>query len=207
MAEKSGIPEWFLWVLEKRLFGVLALVAVLAVVILIFQLDSMVERLDQIEDRLVYEPAKDYTPPNLEDYSANGVTAQGAILRGAVYVPIYSHVYYHSGRPYLLEATLSIRNTDSRNPAYVDSVRYYNTKGELVKIEVDSPIRLDPLETIEFLVEVQDTVGGSGANFIVEWFAVQQINQPLIEAVMVGATGTQGVAFTSTGQPIELTEE
>jgi hypothetical protein len=115
-------------------------------------------------------------------------------------VPVYSHVYYDGGRPYLLEATLSIRNTDVRHPVYVRSVRYYDTKGRLVKSHVDRPIRLDPIETIEFLVEVQDTRGGSGANFIVEWFATDQIDEPMVEAVMVGTAGTQGICFSRSGR-------
>jgi hypothetical protein len=114
-------------------------------------------------------------------------------------VPIYSHVYYDKGRPYLLEATLSIRNTDIQRPVYIRSVRYYDTKGELVKRYVDRLIQLGPLETIEFLVEAHDTTGGSGANFIVEWLATDRIDEPLIEAVMVGSSGTQGISFSRSG--------
>jgi hypothetical protein len=52
---------------------------------------------------------------------------------------------------------------------YVSAVEYYDTDGKLSKKPVDQLIKLDPLQTIEFLVERHDVTGGSGANFIVEW--------------------------------------
>ena len=67
---------------------------------------------------------------------------------------------------------------------------------------MDRLIRLGPLATIEFLVEAQDTTGGSGANFIVEWVATEDIDEPLIEAIMVGFSGTQGISFSRTGVPL-----
>jgi hypothetical protein len=102
----------------------------------------------------------------------------------------------------LLEATLSIRNTDLNRTIYIVSVRYYDTNGKLRRSHVDQTIRLAPLETLEFLVEEQDTVGGSGANFIVDWMAKEPVSEPIIETVMVGAVGTQGICFSSAGRNV-----
>lgn len=44
--------------------------------------------------------------------------------------------------------------------------------------------------------------GGSGANFIVEWSGDEELNEPLIEAAMVGMDGTHGMAFV--GQAHEI---
>ncbi len=112
-----------------------------------------------------------------------------------LYVPVYSHIYGIGGKPYLLETTLSIRNTDMANPIVVSSVSYYNTGGKLVKRHLANPRRLEPLATMEFLVEDKDTTGGSGANFIVEWYAEQEVSLPMIEAVMVSIGDGHSFAF------------
>jgi hypothetical protein len=104
----------------------------------------------------------------------------------------------------LLEATLSIRNTDLKNPVYLRAVHYYDTVGKLAKRFVDRLIRLEPLQTIEFLVEKHDVSGGSGANFIVEWLASDEtVEAPFIEAIMVGRSGTNAISFVSAGRTLE----
>jgi hypothetical protein len=47
-----------------------------------------------------------------------------------------------------------------------------------------------------------DTVGGSGANFLVKWQAKSKVNPPLIEGVMIGTRSGQGISFVSRGQVI-----
>ncbi|MGB5191911.1 MAG: DUF3124 domain-containing protein, partial [Polyangiales bacterium] len=80
---------------------------------------------------------------------------------------------------------------------------YYDTKGKLSKAKVDRLIKLDPLQTIEFLIERHDASGGSGANFIVEWHAADKnVHAPLIEAVMVGRSGTNAISFVRKSVPL-----
>lgn len=194
--------EWLSWIREHGItFFVFMLISVAFIFFVGFRANS---RLNDIEKQLKYDPPRSYQAPDLAAYAANSVSPESIAVQRAVYVPIYSHVYYDRGRPYLLEATLSIRNTDIQRPVYIPSVRYYSTKGKLVKEHVDRLIRLDPLETIEFLVETQDTTGGSGANFIVEWLAKEQIDEPLIEAVMVGSSGTHGISFSRSGRNLSF---
>ena len=180
-------------------FAALVLLLVVAVAGTAFYVDR---RLESIEERLTDRPPKQYQAPNLEDYAATDFSEEGITLERAVYVPTYSHVYHFGGRPYSLEATLSIRNTDVRRPVFLRSVRYYDTAGELVTTFVDRVIKLDALETIEFVVEQRDSKGGSGANFIVQWLAMEQIDEPIVEAVMVGTAGTQGISFRSQGKTL-----
>jgi hypothetical protein len=196
-------PDWFLWILKHGfvVFFVLIIIALGITIVVGYYFER---RLDSFEERLIYQPPRSYEPPDLNAYAAEGVSPESIEVQRAVYVPIYSHVYYNRGRPYLLEATLSIRNTDLQRPVYIRSVRYYGTKGELVKKHVDRLIRLGPLETIEFLVEARDTTGGSGANFIVEWLATEQIDEPIIEAVMVGIEGSQGICFSRGGRNLSF---
>ncbi len=119
-----------------------------------------------------------------------------------VYVPVYSHIYHDGGRELALETTLSIRNTDPAGSIVINSVRYYDTGGTMVRSYLEKPAILAPLASADFLVERRDTSGGSGANFLVEWVAEEPVNDPVIEAVMVGGEGTRTVSFVRAGQPV-----
>lgn len=61
------------------------------------------------------------------------------------------------------------------------------------------PITILPLGTVEAFVPVEDTRGGTGANFILEWAAAQPTAEPLVEAIMIGREETKGFTFTSRG--------
>jgi len=203
MNQSKEYPDWFLWMWEK---GPLVFVGggVLLFAVIIGAALYLDNRLDQFEDRLQYVPPRSYQPPDLDDYALGDVDIDKLPVRQLVYVPVYSHVYYQGGAPYSLETTLSIRNTDPAQAIYVESVEYFDTSGTLVKTHLDQTIRLAPLQTIEFLVERRDSSGGSGANFLVEWLGERQVNKPLVEAVMVGTAGTQGIGFGRSG--IEIAE-
>ena len=52
----------------------------------------------------------------------------------AIYVPIYSSIFYHdASRTIELAATLSVHNTDMAEAITLRSVRYYDLKGRLIK--------------------------------------------------------------------------
>jgi hypothetical protein len=125
-----------------------------------------------------------------------------------IYVPIYSHIYYKDrSRALDLTATLSIRNTDQTHGLTITTVRYHDTAGKLVKEYVTQPLPLGPLATAEFIVKEQETSGGSGAKFIVDWVATERVTAPIIEAVMVNSSLSLGLAFVSPGRVIsERTE-
>ncbi|HSN82389.1 MAG TPA: DUF3124 domain-containing protein [Polyangiales bacterium] len=203
MVDDHKHPDWLLW-LSKNGVRILILAAVVyvAVVYLRTRTDTE-ERLHAIEDRIEYEAPREYTPPNLEAYAARGVDVATLDVHRADFVPVYSHIYHDGGRPYLLETTLSIHNIDPKHPIYVKTVDYYDTEGNLARTYLDRLIALKPLQTIEFLVERRDSRGGSGANFIIEWYAAtDKAHAPLIEAVMVGRSGTNAIAFISKSEPL-----
>ncbi|MEH2392340.1 MAG: DUF3124 domain-containing protein [Nostoc sp.] len=121
-----------------------------------------------------------------------------------VYVPVYSHIYHHNRQEiFELAVTLSIRNTDLTNPIIITSVRYYNSDGKLVKQYLERPIQLDALASTDFFINRNDTSGGLGANFIVEWVAQTDISEPIVEAVMIGTDFQQGISFISPGRVIK----
>jgi len=121
-----------------------------------------------------------------------------------VYVPVYSNVF--SGprnRPLHLATTLSIRNTDMTASFKVTAIDYYDTGGKLIRRHLERPTIVKPMATIYVHLEEKDTAGGFGANFIVRWQAEAVMNAPVIECVMIGATGGQGISFVSPGQEIK----
>ena len=127
-----------------------------------------------------------------------------AVMGQTIYVPIYSHIYYENRqKTFDLAATLSIRNTDLTKPMIITAVRYYDTNGKLLRQYVERPIQLDALASTDFVVDKNDTSGGSGANFIVEWVAQSEISEPIVEAVMIGSTLQQGISWISPGKVVK----
>jgi len=120
-----------------------------------------------------------------------------------VYVPIYSHVY--SGdreRPYLLTATLSLRNIDPDQAITILAVDYHDSEGKLLKKYLDEPLKLSPLASERVVVAESDRKGGSGAKFIVQWKADRKVNVPVIEGVMIGTAMQQGISFVTQAREI-----
>ena len=198
MRNEKKNAEWFLWLWEYGAWVTLAAFVVITSILglMSYQLDH---RLSDIELRLTYAPPRAYEQPDFDRYPADGVSLSDLTYRHLVYVPVYSHVYYQGGAPYQLEATLSIRNVSPEQSIFLESVKYYDTQGELARSFLDKLIKLAPLQTIEFLVERHDSTGGSGANFLVAWSSDVEVDQPMIETVMVGSAGTQGISFSRSG--------
>ena len=122
-------------------------------------------------------------------------------IRRTVYVAAYSTVRLGSGKGKVdLATTLSIHNTSQERPLNILRVDYFDTAGKLVHSYLPKPIAIRPFGTVEAFVPAENTRGGTGANFIVEWSANGLITDPLIEAIMVGALGAQGFSFTSRGK-------
>ncbi len=120
------------------------------------------------------------------------------------YVPIYSDIYYSNGtKRYPLTATISVRNISLTDSAYIFSVVYYDSYGNRLKDYVDSSFLVSPLESIEFVVEDIENVGGAGANFIIEWGAKSYTNQLFIQSIMIGTYEQQGISFTTEAIVIE----
>lgn len=146
-------------------------------------------------------PVPQRSPVTLDDTIAR-------IAGQTVYVPAYSHIYtWEQNRPMNVTTTLSIRNTDLEHPIIIAAVNYYDTDGRLIRAYLEQPIQLEALSSSEFVVDQDDVSGGSGASFIVEWVAQEQVSEPVIEAIMINAGGNQGVSFVSPGRVIKTLEE
>lgn len=58
------------------------------------------------------------------------------------------------------------------------------------------------IASVEFVVKEADTAGGPGADFLVKWSGPSGVDEPLIEAVMLGRSANAGMSFTSAGRVI-----
>jgi hypothetical protein len=124
-----------------------------------------------------------------------------AIAGQTVYVPAYSSVYIADRADrFDLAVTLSVRNTDRDRPIVVTAARYYDHDGRLVRDYITKPLRIQPMAAMEFFVKESDAGGGVSASFLVEWAAEQSVFAPVVESLMVGTAGNQGVSFTSPGR-------
>ena len=119
-----------------------------------------------------------------------------------IYVPAYSHVYLGDDRRFQMTTTLSVHNISFRDSVWIDKVRYYDTDGGLVYDFVKEPVPLHPMETYKVHIEEDDTTGGSGANFLVEWFGEPGAPAPIAEAVHVAVSSTAGLSFVTRGVPL-----
>jgi hypothetical protein len=130
-----------------------------------------------------------------------------AQVRRSVYVPAYPAIRIMSGRSRIdLATTLSIHNTSREKPLLLERVDYHDTDGELIQGYLEEPVALRPLGTIEMFVAREDRRAGTGANFVVEWAADGPINEPVIEAVMIGTQGNATYSFVSPGRPQRIVQ-
>ncbi len=127
------------------------------------------------------------------------------VWRDTVYIPVYSDIYSKSKNSrFNLTATLSIRNTSLVDSMYVEDIDYYDTKGALVRQYLDEKVvLLSPMESVEYVIEEDDTIGGTGANFIVNWGAHNSHLKPVFQGVMISTHGQQGISFVTNGVSIK----
>jgi hypothetical protein len=98
--------------------------------------------------------------------------------------------------------TLSIHNTSEKGTLVIERVDYFNVAGQLIEKVLPRTIALKPYGAIQIVIPQEDIRGGLGANFIVDWSSPETIDEPIIEAVMIGGPGTQGNSFISVGRKV-----
>jgi hypothetical protein len=133
------------------------------------------------------------------------IATDALALREQTYVPVYSNIFW--GEPHItteLSVVVSIRNVDAHVPLILTAVDYYGSQGKLIRKYLDAPHRLDAMATVEFVIERNDTEGGAGANFLVDWGAESAIAEPVMESIMLGQIGTLGISFSSPGRRVNV---
>ncbi len=138
--------------------------------------------------------------PYMASASGMGRLAHG----GQVYVPVYPSIYYMGMKKSLeLTVTLSVHNISPDQEIMLESVEYFSKTGKLISKMLPQPRKLSPLETTSFVVTQQKEAGGVGANFMVTWKAEKRVSPPVIQGIMIGTTGAQGISFLTDGVTVK----
>jgi hypothetical protein len=143
-------------------------------------------------------------------FSGGTAVAAVKLVKGqTVYIPSYSNVI--SGPPiYMvvpLRANLVIHNTDPGQTITIVRIDEYNTEGQKVGSYLTAPVTLNPLGAMRVVVkESKKEAEGLGANFIIQWQAEKQVNEPIIDCLIIGSSGAQGYSFTTQGRIIQEQE-
>jgi hypothetical protein len=151
------------------------------------------------------EGSENLTASGIDKFTALEISAipENASFHDTTYVAIYSEIYNKTkDSRFNLTATLSLRNTSFTHSIYISAVDYYNSAGERIKMFLENPIELKPMQSMEYVIEEKDKSGGTGANFIINWAADSPAAEPIFEGIMISTNGQQGISFTSTGVSI-----
>ena len=126
-----------------------------------------------------------------------------ATLRGRVYVPAHSSLLVRDGNTRLdLSVTLSVHNTSETGALVIERIDYFNVDGQVIDRYLPWALALKPYGAIQIVVPQEGIRGGLGANFIIDWSSPETIDEPYLEAIMIGGPGTQGHSFVSVGRKV-----
>lgn len=128
--------------------------------------------------------------------------SQGQIL----YLPLVNHVFLGAkNRPFALTKTFSFRNRDRQQAVTLSSLEYFNDQGKSLGKLLKSPRVLKPLASIQIPIKSpQSGEQMEGAPcLIVRWKADEPASPPLVQCIMIGATGQQGISFSTIATPIQ----
>ncbi|MDC6354555.1 MULTISPECIES: DUF3124 domain-containing protein [Robiginitalea] len=128
---------------------------------------------------------------------------EDSLQAGATYLSVYSQIYSQSEhRTFNLTVTVSLRNTNTADTVYIQSVDYYDTSGEAIRKYIRQPVFIAPMETVEIVIAEDDLQGGTGGNFYFDWLTPAGSQPPYFEAVMISTYGSQGLSFSTQGHPV-----
>lgn len=176
---------------KSYLMEIISTLSLIIILVLVVLLGNSIRSVETLEDALSYRQ------PALAEIAQT--QEQGSQALRYSYVPAYSHIYSGGGRPQLLEVTLSVRNTDPSLPLTIHTISYHDSEGRMLKQYVDTASKLPAMATAEYLVEIANRDGGSGANFVILWSSERDNAKPIFETVMIATEG-KPLSFTSYGQ-------
>ena len=132
------------------------------------------------------------------------LSASDSLVQGISYLSVYSQIYSETEhRTHNLTGTISMRNTNLRDTIYIRKAEYFDTHGNSIRTYFNKPIYIKPMETVEIVIDEKDQSGGTGANFLFQWFIKPNTHEPYFEGVMISTSGQQGLSFTTKGIRVE----
>ncbi|MCB2191652.1 MAG: DUF3124 domain-containing protein [Deltaproteobacteria bacterium] len=129
-------------------------------------------------------------------------TAQNS-RQGVIYAPIYHEaIIDHRGRHLDLAATVYVRNLSRKHPVTIEAVTMMDGKGKAGLQCLQGNKQLAPLATLRLLPT--DCPPNKGEfSVLVRWSAPQPVPPPLVEVLMMGTAGQQGISLSTRGVPLE----
>jgi hypothetical protein len=142
-------------------------------------------------------------PVNWETREAKAIGFD-SLEQGSSYLSVYSQIYSQTEHiKHNLTATISMRNTSRKDTIYLSKAAYFDTHGAFLRSYFDNAIFIAPMETVEIVIDEIDQIGGTGANFVFDWYIPKNTSEPIFEAVMISTSGQQGLSFSTQGKRIE----
>lgn len=126
------------------------------------------------------------------------------VEKGTSYLSFYSQIYsLTEHKTHDLTVTISMRNTSDTDTLYIGKADCFGTHGELVRHYFKRPIFLVPMETAEIVIEELEYEGGTGANFLFDWYISEEGTEPIFESIMISTSFQQGLSFVTQGKRIK----
>lgn len=127
-----------------------------------------------------------------------------SLVTGSTFLSIYSQIYLRTVNDQAeLTTTVSLHNPNINEQIYIDKAVYYNTEGKAIRTYFDKTIYINPMETVQIIIDGIDNEGGTGANFVFDWKIKPGTNEPIMEAIMISTYSSQGISFVTTGKRIK----
>lgn len=132
------------------------------------------------------------------------ISPNQSLETGSTFLSIYSQIFLRTANDQAeLTSTVSIHNANLKDKIYINKAVYYNTEGEPIRTYFDDPIYINPMETVQIIIDGIDNEGGTGANFVFDWSIKPGTNEPIMEAIMISTYSSQGISFVTTGKRIK----
>lgn len=147
------------------------------------------------------EPRKlsSMAPTNWDKRTVTSVLPD-SLNSGSTFLSVYSQIFTRNEENQSnLTVTVSLHNPNLNDQLYIEKAVYYNTHGEPIRVYFDKTIFINPMETVQIVIDGIDKEGGTGANFVFDWKKKSDSNEPLFEAVMINTNGQQGLSFVTEG--------
>ena len=122
--------------------------------------------------------------------------------QGALYAPVYqTAIIDHRDHTLELTANLYVRNRDLKAGMEIVSVTLYSGKGKQLAQLLAKPRPLAPLASLSLLVP-RVSPKRDAPSLVVRWRSKDSAQPPLVEVLIMGAAGQQGISLTTTGTPL-----
>ncbi|MBR9918122.1 DUF3124 domain-containing protein [bacterium] len=121
--------------------------------------------------------------------------------KSATYISVYPKIYsYRTQTKYHLSSTIYMRNPSIKDTLIVSKISAYSSSGVLDLQILESPIFIAPLETVSF--NLDDKIGTTKDDYALtlDWHCRNKSIEPLVECIMISASGLHGISFITKGQ-------